>query len=134
MNMLWVVIVSVFVFVGCSSLHLRVNPQYEISDAQMFLKGTSGDNSVGSGISFGPGFELYYEEYGVMGIGSLGLAGVSSLDDAARLTAAPLFSPVSFFNNAINPSIGYRFAAEGELLYGLVVSIDKLFRKRLKLE
>ncbi len=72
--------------------------------------------------------------YSVMGIGSLGFAGMSSLQDAPRFTGAPLFAPITLFNGAISPVFSYRFAGEDELLYGVTVSVGKIFKPRKKIE
>jgi len=127
-----------FVF-SCSSLALKPDSDsfYRISDAQMFLKSDSGDNMVGSGIMVGPSLRLYYEGVSVMGVGALGFAGVSSVDEAARLTGAPVVAPFMFFNDALSVNIGYRFAGENsgedDILYGLSLSVGKLFEKRKRL-
>ena len=120
--------------VGCSSLSFRVAPKYEATDAQMAYTTLKGDKGVGSGVMFGPGFELYLQGYQVLGLGYLGVSGASSVEEAARLTAVPVFGLVSFYNGTITPWVGYRTTQDDEWLFGLSTSIGNIFKPRKKLD
>ena len=133
MNKLILVILA-FISFGCASLQFRVAPAYEAQDAQMWIQGAEGDDGIGTGVMFGPGFEVYAQNYSVLGLGYLGIAGATSLDEQARLTAIPVIGVASFYNGTITPWLGYRTAGDDELLFGVATSFGNILKPRKKLE
>lgn len=93
-----------------------------------------GDKGAGSGVMFGPGFEIYAQGYQVLGLGYLGVSGASSLDEAARLSAVPVFGLLSLYNGTLTPWVGYRTAGNNEILFGLATSFGNILKPRKKLE
>ena len=132
----WLTIFMILFFVNLAhSIEFRVEPSYSIQDSQMYLRALGGapvGNGVGTGLIVGPGFTVYHQNLGVMGLGFIGVVGATSLNEGARFTAVPMFGPIGLFNNAVVPMVGYSFA-DSQWVVGASISLGKVLEARKKL-
>ncbi len=127
----WILIPLIPLFIGCASIKPMVNKKYDFHMVTMYVHDIGGEDNSGAGLAVGPSVNVYWQCVNMVGLGSLGLAGISSLQDAGvNLTASPQFIPFSFFNDSIMAGAGRNFAAR-KYNYSFAVDLFALYRGTL---